>query len=198
MAIARVTVPCSTCGKEFEATRYCRNRTEADEWEEWVEATGRECPDCYKARKQEELHIEAGKICERLHLPEITEGTEKQIQYANNLRDRYLVDYELFSWKRNLAIVKKRLANGSWQKTIADLAESKGSFPDNIQYEELKRGGIEKLVVLATTNEAHTIIDLLRYDPFDSDMIRMIDKAIRKLETESKENVAAIEEGEED
>lgn len=191
MAIGKASLVCPTCGEVFEITKRCYNRKEADSWEEWVKTTRRECPDCYKERRKMEMANESAEIIIALGLPEITEGTEKQIQYANNLRDRYLTEHRLGSWENNLKILKRRLANGTWQKFMEEQAEKEGSFPNTVQLEYLKHAGLDKIVVLATTNSARAVINLLKYDPFQNDLLEWVDNAVKTIENTVKSEVKA-------
>ena len=48
MAKARAICICSTCGKEFTKTKQCKNRAEADSFEQWAKENIDTCPDCYR------------------------------------------------------------------------------------------------------------------------------------------------------
>ena len=52
MAKATAECTCKTCGKVYTATKICRNRRDADEWEQWATEHYDECSECYKARQQ--------------------------------------------------------------------------------------------------------------------------------------------------
>ena len=54
MAKATAECTCKTCGKVYTATKICRNRRDADEWEQWAIEHYDECSECYKARQQAE------------------------------------------------------------------------------------------------------------------------------------------------
>lgn len=53
MAQARAKCTCKECGAEFIRTKICRNRAEADSWEEWAEDTFDLCSSCYKKAREE-------------------------------------------------------------------------------------------------------------------------------------------------
>lgn len=55
MAKATAKCICKHCGKEFEKTKQCYNRREADSWKEWAEAWIDVCPDCQKKAEAEKL-----------------------------------------------------------------------------------------------------------------------------------------------
>lgn len=48
MAKIMVTVKCEKCGCEFTHIHRCKNRTEADKYEEWAKENITVCPECYK------------------------------------------------------------------------------------------------------------------------------------------------------
>lgn len=93
MAKAIATCTCPTCGAKHTFTNSLRNRREADNWKEWVESHGRECPDCYRARRNAGLAEEAEPLIKKYQLPEITGKSEKQINFAAVLRNAYLADF---------------------------------------------------------------------------------------------------------
>ena len=53
MAQARAKCTCKECGTEFIRTKTCRNRAEADSWEEWAKDSFDLCGDCYKKAREE-------------------------------------------------------------------------------------------------------------------------------------------------
>lgn len=66
MAIARITLTCSKCGKEFEVTAKKRNRRECDSFEAWAANNIDICPDCRKkeySEKMEEERKKMGLVC---------------------------------------------------------------------------------------------------------------------------------------
>lgn len=67
MAIARVTLTCSKCGKQFEVTAKKRNRRECDSFEAWAADNIDTCPDCRKkeyAAEKEKERKEIGLVCQ--------------------------------------------------------------------------------------------------------------------------------------
>ena len=55
MANATVMCKCEKCGKEFMKEKICRNRTEADSFEEWAKENCTECPECYNIVTEGEI-----------------------------------------------------------------------------------------------------------------------------------------------
>lgn len=53
MAMARAICTCSTCGNEFTKSKQCRNRREADNFEQWAKDHLDTCPECYRKFRHE-------------------------------------------------------------------------------------------------------------------------------------------------
>ena len=88
MAKATASCTCATCGGQFEATKICRNRTDADSWQSWAEQHYNECWECRRARqerKRQEQNAAAAEEAKERGLPDLT-GSEKQIAWANTIR----------------------------------------------------------------------------------------------------------------
>ena len=83
MAKSKLTITCQTCGQEFERLTFHRNRTTANEYEDWAQKNITECPDCYNRR----MYAEQDAI---YHFPPITGVSDEQIQYAETVRTRYV------------------------------------------------------------------------------------------------------------
>lgn len=82
MALAKITIICKSCGKEFQVRKSCYNSSAARQYEAWAQEHICECPECYAARTQaEEL---AG-----IDLSIALSGSEKQIAWAESLRIKY-------------------------------------------------------------------------------------------------------------
>ena len=80
-----------SCG--HSATIQLYGKTEEREKKiKWLESEGF-CPECYKKYQREEAARKAAEILEAagITFPELT-GTEKQIEYAKNLRNAYIAD----------------------------------------------------------------------------------------------------------
>lgn len=83
MARSKLTLTCQTCGQEFERITFHRNRSDANQYDDWARENITECPDCYNRR----LYAEQDAI---YHFPPITGVSNKQIQYAETVRTRYV------------------------------------------------------------------------------------------------------------
>ena len=91
MARAIAECKCNKCGAKFEKVQFRPNRKMADEWKAWAEENCTTCPDCWAKVKQEKDAAEAEALIEGLHLPEIVGKSEKQVKYASDLRNKYIV-----------------------------------------------------------------------------------------------------------
>ena len=95
MAKATVTCRCRICGKTFEHTKDCYNRTDANAYEQWAEQNITVCPTCYAASKRtaakSKLNAYIAENFSAEHpLPEISGVSEKQISYAASLRSKFI------------------------------------------------------------------------------------------------------------
>lgn len=95
MAKARITCRCEICGKTFEHTKDCYNRTDANAYEQWAEQNITVCPACYaasrKAAAKSKLDAYIADNFDAEHpLPEITGVSEKQTAYAAFLRGKFI------------------------------------------------------------------------------------------------------------
>lgn len=91
MARAIAECTCAKCGAKFEKIAFKCNRTEADKWQTWAEENCTTCPDCWTKEKQEKDAMKAAELIAELHLPEIVGKSAKQVKYANDLRNKYIV-----------------------------------------------------------------------------------------------------------
>lgn len=82
MAMARVTITCRRCGKEFEIKKKCYNRSDANSFETWAESHIDLCRDCERELEYEQAAEETSE------LPAL-EGSEKQIRWATVIRAEF-------------------------------------------------------------------------------------------------------------
>lgn len=96
MSKVKLTLTCSECGCDFTHTHYLNNRSSAESYEEWAKDNITVCPDCYEEemrkaeRAKNDASAEAGKLKLAelgIELPPLT-GTEKQVAWAESIRDR--------------------------------------------------------------------------------------------------------------
>ena len=95
MAKARVHLTCNKCGQEFWAEKTCYNRSDANDWEQYMERVGGTCKECWAKEKEAEREAQKAAFSEAaaegaqgipFELPALT-GSEKQIKWANDLRN---------------------------------------------------------------------------------------------------------------
>ena len=89
MAMARVTITCSRCGKEFEIKKKCYNRSDANSFETWAEQHIDMCSDC-------ERELEYQQAAEETKDLPTLEGSEKQIRWATVIRAEFGKKYPNF------------------------------------------------------------------------------------------------------
>lgn len=159
MATARLQCTCATCGKEFEVVKTLRNTRQAEEWKKWADGKFDECKECYRDRINAENAAKAKVIYQQYHIPAITEGSEKQISYANNLRDRYVVEYEdrfktVYRILRSPIDEADQLHKSMQLHGIANEEEALHMLLD--------RPTLETAHALMTETDAKKIIDMLR------------------------------------
>lgn len=90
MAKAKATCTCERCGATFTKTVDKPNRAQADSWIAWAEQNIRVCPACYRAEKAAEAAAEIAKANTEIGLAEL-EGSPKQIAWASEIRDKFIV-----------------------------------------------------------------------------------------------------------
>lgn len=174
MAIARVTLVCPVCGKEFEAERKCMNRKQADSWEEWAKDSGMVCADCYKAQRYASVAEKAAEMVARFNLPEITGKSDKQIKYANDLRNKFLANE-----------VKPENAD------VYEEALSKAAEMADAKIAPRKTGS--KLLILMYNADARIVIDVINDKYVDREMQTLVDAAHAALVADAAEEAAKAE-----
>lgn len=155
MAKATAICKCDTCGEEFVKEKICRNRADADNWEMWAKNNCKECPDCFRKRLAAERENKASEIKAKYNLPEIEGGSEKQANYANMLRDRYVAEHS------TAFEVAKEIADVPVEE-VEKAAIENGMTVEAVINENLEYYGATKAYKLMTMSKASEIIDLLR------------------------------------
>ena len=164
MAKATAKCTCAKCGKIFEVTQICYNREEANRFEDYAERNYTECRDCYRDRIAKENAEKAKNIIEKYGFPAAIEGkSEKQINYANNLRDKYLVKCDT-SRLDALDDFCKGIADDNYLKMLKEEADqSYNGDVEKLKKEIMEYYDIAKLYTLKTETNASAIIDLLKF-----------------------------------
>lgn len=149
MVTISVECQCKTCKKTFLFVKECRNGFEAEKKEKWAKRHKDSCPDCYKASQQEEAIRKA----EELGLPELIGRSEKQVQFAFSLRNRYIQKNEKLIQKAQAEIDKLN------PQSIALLAQQKDMSQEDCVEEAFERVGLRKAYICLVEQSAQTIID---------------------------------------
>ena len=161
MAMAKAICKCKTCGNEFAVTKKCYNRSDADNYEEWAKEHYDECTECYIARRKAETAEKAAKIIAENHLPEISGVSAKQVDYANALRNRYLVEHD-----DRIPLLLKMLAiegTPKYIEAIKKCADEKfGGDMKAAENSKFEHYGVDILRKLWKTGDAHEIIEAIR------------------------------------
>lgn len=156
MARAIANCKCEKCGETFEKIAFKYNRTEADKWQEWAEENCTICPDCWRKETQEKDAVKVAEIIERLKLPEITGKSERQIKFANDLRNKLLAKPET---AKNLQLIAECLN----KEQCKEQAEKEGMSVEELVAKAAKcrwHNG-EALWTVYKSGEARYIIDAL-------------------------------------
>lgn len=152
-AIAQCT--CSKCGAKFEKVHFGYNRKDADQWKEWAEETLDTCPDCWWKEQQEKNAAKAAEAISELHLPEIVGKSERQIQYAADLRNKAVINS---ATRAKLEKIIKLLNSDKYK----EIAEQQGiSVEEAVGKMMQRRWQHPKLIKVVTSGEAREIIDAL-------------------------------------
>lgn len=164
MSYARIDIICKECGREFRyQSNYKMKSTEVDGYIEWARENVTLCPECYRKQKAaEKAECTANKLAELgIQLPEISGVSDKQVAFAQKVRDNYIYDLSA-SWFPNFQSLhryahsseeeKREMISASGVKTIEEFEESV----------ILATPQIKELWVALTENNASKIIDALR------------------------------------
>lgn len=190
MAVARVTLVCPECGKEFEVRKACRNTREAESYEAWVAKQGWVCSECAEAATA----AVAEKAIAKFGMPEITGKSDKQIKYANDLRNKFISNRCDDLAYRYLCELKSTLANSKFFPAIAKRAEKYGNSEAFEVYDFLDSIQMVTIIILTNTADAHTIIGLLTSQFSLDKRIEMVNAAVEALAA-AKAEAEATEEG---
>lgn len=157
MALAKVEITCTHCGKTFEARKTCYNRKDADNYEAWALENISLCPECRAAQKAAEQEAAAQRIAEAL--PTIEGVSDKQIAFAASLRAKYIAnnanevnEYRMIT--RKLTAEEQAALEAACKENGIDPAEA-------VRY-TIKEMQLEKIEAALTETSARKIIDMLK------------------------------------
>lgn len=161
MAIASITVTCSTCGNSFTHRKECRNRREADSYESWASNHISECPSCARDRcKAEASRKLADKLSELGRILPMIEGvSDKQIAYAENVREKYLAARldDVTCYHKGMQQLQNPDAMAA---TLSAYEEAGISLEEGIAH-DLKEIGLYGVHIALTSTSARDILDNL-------------------------------------
>lgn len=151
MAKAIATYKCPDCGATVERRIGGFNRRDADSKKEWAEAHPLLCADCYRKQQRE--------AAAALSLPTIHGVSDKQVEYATDLRAKFVAQHE-----KTVADAIATRDDPDKQAAIAAAAEKAG-----VTIKEFIRQNLDKFpykwlyaaYVVSTATEARDIIDTL-------------------------------------
>ena len=156
MSMAKITQRCEECGNEFEHRKKCHSSKDRESYEAWAAENITICPECYLKHKRQEEREKREKFYAEYGIPAITTGTEKQIAYANKLRDEYFERYES-DYRYFIKIFKSMT-----QEDIEREAEEFGYTVDGYIAEAYRGYGLSAAHKLNNLTNASEIIDLLK------------------------------------
>lgn len=163
MATGTVKTICGHCGKEFEAFKKFYKREEADKWEEWAKENVTMCPECYAKQKKEEELKRIVDEKSKYAFPELAGRSESQINYALNLRDKYIVDYATKLEKAQKGIENVQ-AN---QERIKAIAARTNTTAEDVIIQSVIRSHLYKAYMCLTESNASKLIDVLKQFDFE-------------------------------
>lgn len=120
MAMANVTLTCSKCETTYTIRKQCNNRTEANNFESYMESQKGLCPECWKNEQQQKREQERQQIAEKANntitaagivFPELI-GSEKQIKWASDIRNRVIEQLTKYGIKWDI------IANGNYPENL--------------------------------------------------------------------------------
>lgn len=161
MAIASITLTCGTCGNSFTHRKECRNRREADSYEAWASINISECASCVRARRKEEA---SKKLAAKLSdlgrtLPMIEGVSDKQIAYAESVREKYLAARldDVSNYHNGMQQLQDPDAMAA---TLSACEEAGISLEEGIAH-DLKEIGLYGIHIALTSTSARDILDNL-------------------------------------
>lgn len=133
---------------------YDFNRRTVEAKREWVESNFDLCETCY--RKHE--HALAAQRAEKLALPAIKGVSERQVDYALSLRDKFCCQYEQY-----VNAVREVLATPDARKQLDTAAAKNSKTLDAFCRDILKASAQRyKAYIVVTSADAHEIIETLK------------------------------------
>ncbi len=117
--IRTVTKLCKGCGESYKLRCSFPTAEEADAYKKKHDGTYGECEKCFALRCQKEKENSGTNIAKKLGLPEINAVSDKQLRYADMLRNSFL--------ERNETVISiyAKLTSCKTAREVIDLLEVK-------------------------------------------------------------------------
>lgn len=159
MAKATITYTCKICGQTATASVTRHSRREADAWKEYAQDTYDTCPECYRTQQQEAAAIKAADALAKYNLPEITTGSQKQIDYATDLRRKYILDPDNTSTVDRVQELLGKLQHDRLANAAAKANTTPAEYLKKYMRDQMKAG--TPYIALTSSNAAE-IINVLK------------------------------------
>lgn len=144
--------PAPSVAKKFEVAVYGGNRMDADSRAEWVAENYDTCTACYRADKDAEF---AHKIASYA-LPEIKAVSDRQRDYANDLRVKYI------RYNSGEIDFAADILGDIDHDAVAAMAAESGKSEDEIVRDAMAASDLIKPYIVLTCADARTIIDTIK------------------------------------
>lgn len=143
---------CRKCGEIFTVKKEFPNGLEAEIGAKKIEKQRTLCNECFVS----EMQKKNARIAQQLGLPEIVGGSEKQIRFAQSLRERYIQKNE-----ERILYIQAELSKIN--PAMIPLTAQKHGIPEKTCVPEaFKRIHFEREYICLTENNAKRLIDALR------------------------------------
>lgn len=121
MAKGTAICTCRECGKTFNMEKICRNRREADSWEDYAKENYTLCDECEERHRRQEAE-EQRQADEAEGIPAIMCGSEKQRDWATSIRRACIERYKATDWRAELnRILGEKKDNEQALTMLADM-----------------------------------------------------------------------------
>lgn len=159
MAIAKITITCTTCGKVFEHRKECHTRKEADSYESWAADHIDTCPECHAKQVAKQKADKVVAVLEKFgcQLPELIGASEKQIAYAVKVRNQYLYD-NISSLQRYLKMMRI-LDDAEQAAAFARVCEEHGTTVEEGIQQNIEAMHLTTIQLMLTSTNAREVLD---------------------------------------
>ncbi len=159
MARADARCTCKECGEQFIKVKYCHNRKEADEFEEWAKDNITLCPECWAKKNRASQNDKLRAIEEECGVvfPELTAVSDKQLNFALAKRAEYVVNRA--GEERIKALLEFMDNAEANREQIEEKCAEKGKIYEEAFQAALKARGYDKLYCALTETNAGKLLD---------------------------------------